>query len=141
MKVEHLRHNVGVEILRGTEMSDYDIQLKPIYSGLELISVPEASKLSDHHWFNRTLCEINDSYLRIGVFDGDFHWHKHEEEDEFFYVVEGELFIDIEDAETIALKPKEGVLVPRNVMHRPRAPHGATVLMIENKTIDPKGVT
>lgn len=121
-------------------MTDYDIQLQPIYSGLEKINIPEASKLSDHHWFNRTLCEINDAYLRIGVFDGDFHWHKHEKEDEFFYVVDGELLIDIEGKETIHLLPKEGALIPKNIMHRPRAPKGATVLMIENKTIDPRGV-
>lgn len=120
-------------------MNDYDIVMKPVYQGLEKVSIAETKKMSDHHWFNRTLSEVNGSYVRLGVFDGEFHWHKHEEEDEFFFVVEGELDIDIENGETICLKEKEGVMVPKGVSHRPRAPKGATVLMVENKSIDPRG--
>ncbi|MEN8185469.1 MAG: cupin domain-containing protein, partial [Myxococcota bacterium] len=94
---------------------------------------------SDHPWFNRTLCRVNDSLVRIGVFQGEFHWHVHEEEDEFFFVVEGRLEIEIEGKATIALESGEGVMVPRGVRHRPTARTGATVLMVENDTIVPTG--
>ena len=117
----------------------YDIQMKPLHAGLEKVSVHAAKKLSDHHWFNRTLCRVNDSLIRIGVFEGEFHWHAHEEEDELFYVVDGRLEIEIEGQESIVLGPQQCVMVPRGVRHRPLAPDGATVLMVEASTIVPTG--
>lgn len=118
---------------------NYDIQMNPVYQGLEHISIAEAKKLSDHHWFNRTLCTVNDAAIRIGVFEGEFHWHAHEEEDEFFLVLEGELEIEVEGREPIVLKAHQGTMVPRGVRHRPKAPNGATVLMVERDTIVPTG--
>ncbi len=118
---------------------DYDITLKPIHAGLEKISVAAAEKLSDHPWFNRTLCTVNDAAVRIGVFHGEFHWHSHEKEDEFFLVLQGELEIELEGRAPVLLKPHEGVLVPKGVRHRPKAPNGATVLMVEKDTIVPTG--
>jgi mannose-6-phosphate isomerase-like protein (cupin superfamily) len=118
---------------------DYDIKTQPVHAGLEKISIAEDKKLSDHHWFNRTLCSVNKSVVRFGVFQGDFHWHAHEREDEFFFVLEGSLEIEIEGRATIVLGVHEGVMVPRGVRHRPRAPKGATVLMVEDDTIVPTG--
>ena len=120
-------------------MEQYDIQMAPICNGLEKVRIDDAKKLSDHPWFNRTLCRVNDSFVRIGVFQGEFHWHAHEKEDEFFYVLEGELEIKIEGRNSILLKPNEGVMIPKNVRHKPKAPNGATVLMIEKDTIVPTG--
>ena len=117
----------------------YDIRMQPLFAGLERISVADAKGLSDHPWFNRTLCKVNDSLVRIGVFKGEFHWHAHETEDEFFYGVDGALVIEIEGQESIALGPGEGTMVPRGVRHRPVAPGGAAVLMVENDTIVPTG--
>jgi mannose-6-phosphate isomerase-like protein (cupin superfamily) len=105
----------------------------------EKISIASVKEMSDHHWFNRTLCAVNDSLVRVGVFHGEFHWHAHEKEDEFFLVLEGVLDIDIEGQGTVTLNPSEGVMVPRGVRHRPRAPSGATVLMVEQATIVPTG--
>lgn len=117
----------------------YDIQLGPLHGGLEKIRVADAKQLSDHPWFNRTLCQVNDALVRIGVFKGEFHWHVHEDEDEFFYVVDGELEIELENRETAVLQPGEGLMVPRGVRHRPTARAGATVLMVESDTIVPTG--
>jgi mannose-6-phosphate isomerase-like protein (cupin superfamily) len=120
-------------------MQPYDIVMKPVFAGLEKVEVAAVKKLSDHPWFNRTLCEVNDSLVRVGVFKGEFHWHEHEREDEFFLVLEGVLEIEFEVRETVVLKPSEGILVPRGVRHRPKAPSGATVLMVEQNSIVPTG--
>ena len=118
---------------------DYDITMRPVYKNLEKISIDEAKKLSNHHWFNRTLCAVNNSAVRIGVFNGEFHWHAHEREDEFFFVLEGRLEIEIENRASVQLGPFEGVVVPKGVRHRPKAVTGATVLMVEQDTIVPTG--
>ena len=89
-------------------------------------------------WWNRTLCEVNDSWVRLGVMEGDFHWHKHEEEDEFFFVLEGHLDIELEDR-TVSLGPSEGFTVPRGVMHFPHARGRTVVLMVEKAGLVPTG--
>ena len=117
---------------------NYDIQMAPLYGGLERIELAAVEESTDHPWFNRTLCAVNDCLVRVGVFQGEFHWHQHDDEDELFYVVEGELFIDLED-KTVRLGPREGVLVPRTVRHRPRAPERTVVLMFEGAGVQPTG--
>ena len=118
---------------------NYDIVTKPVYEGLQTIPIDAVKKLSDHPWFNRTLCGVNGSLVRIGVFKGEFHWHAHEKEDEFFLVLEGALEIELEGRDSAKLGPMEGVMVPRGVRHRPKAPNGAVVLMVEQDTIVPTG--
>lgn len=118
---------------------EYDIKMAPIHKGLEKITIAGAEKLSDHPWFNRTLCTVNEAAIRIGVFEGEFHWHAHQEEDEFFLVLSGELEIEIEGQDSIRLKQHEGTMVPKGIRHRPKAPSGATVLMVERNTIVPTG--
>ncbi|KAA6457324.1 cupin domain-containing protein [Acidobacteria bacterium AB60] len=89
-------------------------------------------------WFNQTLCQVNGSVVRLGVFEGEYHWHKHDEDDEFFYVMEGTLYIDLEDR-VVELLPGQGFVVPRTVVHRTRAPQRTSVLMVENAGIIPTG--
>lgn len=91
-----------------------------------------------HQWFNQSLCEVNGSVVRLGVVQGEYHWHKHTDDDEFFYVVEGRLFVDLEDR-TIELGPRQGVVVPKNVAHRTRADERTVMLMVENRGIVPAG--
>ncbi len=116
----------------------YDIRMAALFGGLEHIEIDAVARSSDHPWFNRTLCQVNDCLIRVGVFEGEFHWHSHDQEDEFFYVVQGQLFIDFEDR-TVCLSPNEGVLVPRGVRHRPRAPTKTVVLMFEGAGVRPTG--
>jgi len=120
-------------------MQNYDIVTAPVFTALEKISVSRVKQLSDHHWFNRTLCQVNDSLVRIGVFTGEFHWHSHDAEDEFFLVLEGVLEIEIEGRDAVTLNVGEGIMVPKGVRHRPIARTGATVLMVEQATIVPTG--
>jgi mannose-6-phosphate isomerase-like protein (cupin superfamily) len=92
----------------------------------------------EYKWYNQTLCQVNGSVVRLGVFDGEYHWHKHADDDEFFYVVEGELLIDLED-KTVALPPRKGFVVPKGIVHRTRAKERTVVLMVENAGIIPTG--
>ena len=116
----------------------YDINLDVKFQPLELIDLPSIVAECKEKWFNQTLTQVNESVVRIGIVQGEFHWHKHDDDDEFFYVVDGRLLIDIE-GRTIELKPKQGVTIPKGVMHRPRAPRKTVMLMVETKAIEPTG--
>jgi quercetin dioxygenase-like cupin family protein len=116
----------------------YETRLNVLYGPLEVIdihAVPDADKFK---WFNQTLCQVNGSVIRMGVFEGEYHWHKHDEEDEFFFVVDGKLLIDLE-GRVVELAPGHALMVPRKVMHRTRAIERTTVLMVENAGIIPTG--
>jgi mannose-6-phosphate isomerase-like protein (cupin superfamily) len=108
------------------------------HQSLELIDEKAISDSVKDKWWNQTLCQVNDSVVRLGVVQGEYHWHKHDNDDEYFYVVEGELHIDLEDR-TIDLKPRQGVVIPKGVMHRPRAPQRTVILMVETIAIVPTG--
>ncbi len=124
--------------MAGTAEYPYETRLNLLHGPLEIIdihAVPDADKFK---WFNQTLCQVNGSVIRMGVFEGEYHWHKHDEEDEFFFVVDGKLLIDLE-GRTVDLAPGQGMMVPRKVMHRTRAVERTTVLMVENAGIIPTG--
>jgi mannose-6-phosphate isomerase-like protein (cupin superfamily) len=119
-------------------VTDYDIRLDEKYEALTKVDIP-AEIATNEPWFNQTLTRVNDSVVRLGIIEGEFHWHKHDEEDEFFLVLEGELLIDIEEGETISLTPHEGFTVPKGVVHRTRAPGRTAILMVEGAGVVPTG--
>ncbi len=108
------------------------------FGHLELIDVP-AEAAAHEPWFNETLASVNDAVIRLGVIDGDFHWHKHDDQDEFFLVLDGELLIDVEGADTITLGRHQACSVPKGVVHRTRAPRRTTILMVEAAGVMPVG--
>ena len=116
----------------------YSINLDTRYGPLEVIDVQALVDTCRDPRYNQTLCRVNDSVVRLGVLQGEFHWHKHEEEDEFFYVVEGRFVIDLE-GRTVELTPRQGFAVPKGVMHRTRAPERTVVLMVEGAGVVPTG--
>ena len=116
----------------------YNINLDVKYDHLELIDVPEIVRNTKEKWSNQTLTQVNDSVVRIAIVEGEFHWHKHDNDDEFFFVLEGTLFVDLED-KTFELNPGQGVTVSKGVVHRTRAPKKTVMLMVENKGIIPTG--
>ncbi len=118
--------------------SPYSINLNTRFGPLELIDVQALVDACKEPWYNQTLCRINDCVVRLGVLQGEFHWHKHDKEDEFFYVVEGRFEIDL-DGRTVELGPRQGFSVPKGVMHRTRAPERTVILMIEGAGIKPTG--
>ena len=116
----------------------YIIHNEVKYQPLELIDVARLQRETKEQWVNYTLSEVNDSVVRLGVLQGEFHWHKHDREDEFFFVLEGRLFLDLE-GKTVELGPRQGLVVPRGAMHRTRAPQRTVVLMVEAATVTPTG--
>jgi mannose-6-phosphate isomerase-like protein (cupin superfamily) len=116
----------------------YAINLDPRFAPLELIDVQALVDACKDPWYNQTLCQVNDCVVRLGVLQGEFHWHKHDRDDEFFYVVEGRFLIDLE-GRTVELMPRQGFTVPKGVMHRTRAPERTVVLMVEPAGVVPTG--
>ncbi len=122
-----------------TKEYNYVTQLDIKYDHLSLIDIPQLVATCKDKWFNQTLTRVNDSVVRLGIVEGEYHWHKHENDDEFFFVLEGKLWIDVENHETIELNPLQGTTIPKGVMHRPRAPQKTIMLMVETHQIEPTG--
>jgi mannose-6-phosphate isomerase-like protein (cupin superfamily) len=116
----------------------YAIHTDVKFNPLELIDIGKLQEECKQNWFNQSLCQVNDCVVRLGVVMGEFHWHKHDQEDEFFYVVAGRFLIDLE-GRTVELTPQQGFTVPKGVLHRTRAPERTVILMIEGRTVTPTG--
>ena len=112
--------------------------LNVLHGPLEVVDVGALAEACTHQWYNQTLVRVNDSVVRVAVIEGEYHWHKHDDEDEFFYVVDGCLVIDLE-GRTVELSPKQGFVVPKGVIHRTRAPGRTVILMVEGAGIIPTG--
>jgi mannose-6-phosphate isomerase-like protein (cupin superfamily) len=108
------------------------------FPALAVVDVPALVAAVTDRWWNQTLCKVNDSVIRLGVMQGEYHWHKHDNDDEFFFVLDGHFIIDLEN-ESIDLQPRQGYVVPRGVVHRTRAPDRAVILMVETASIVPTG--
>lgn len=116
----------------------YDIRLDEKFGHLTPIDV-DAEAATREPWFNQTLTRVNDAVVRLGVLEGEFHWHKHDVEDEFFLVLQGELLIEVDGAETVRLRPHQGYTMPRGVMHKTSAPQRTVVVMVEAAGVVPTG--
>ncbi len=116
----------------------YETRLNIYYQPLQVIEEKALADACIYKWYNQTLCQVNASVVRLGVVEGEYHWHKHDEDDEFFYVVEGQLLIDLENR-TVELSPRQGFVVPKGVIHRTRARQRTVILMVENARIVPTG--
>ncbi len=121
-----------------TQDYPYETHLNLRFAQNEVVDVNALVAAVKHPWYNQTLCQVNDSVVRVGVVKGEYHWHKHDNDDEFFYVVDGKLLIDLE-GETVELTPGKGYVVSKGVMHRTRAPEKTVMLMVENAGIIPTG--
>jgi mannose-6-phosphate isomerase-like protein (cupin superfamily) len=117
---------------------DYVTKLDIKYEHLQRMDISQMVKECKDKWFNQTLTQVNESVVRLGIVEGEYHWHKHDNDDEFFFVLEGQLLIDLE-GQTIELNSNQGVTISRGVMHRPRAPKRTVMLMVETSAIQPTG--
>ena len=122
----------------GNASLPYETRLNVLHGPLEVIDEKAIGDGCEYDWFNQTLCRVNDAVVRLGVVKGEYHWHKHDGDDEFFYVIEGKLLIDLE-GRTVELLPRQGFVVPRGTMHRTRAMERTSILMVENYGIIPTG--
>lgn len=117
---------------------NYVTKLDIKFNHLEIIDIPDMVKNCKDKWFNQTLTKVNDSVVRVGIVEGEYHWHKHDNDDEFFFVLEGKLLIDFKD-KTFELSPGQGMTVSRGLVHRTRALQKTVMLMVENSSIEPTG--
>ena len=122
----------------------YDTRLDVRFGPLEVIDVHAVAAGVTHPWFNQTLCHVNDTVVRVGVLQGEYHWHHHDVEDELFFVLEGLFIVDLasdgeSEIESVELRPGQGFVVPHGVRHRTRAPVRSLVLMVEPRSIVPTG--
>jgi len=116
----------------------YATHLNVLYEPLEVVDVQRLVGAVTDQWYNQTLCQVNDSVVRLGVIQGEYHWHKHDDLDEFFYVVDGKFVIDLE-GRSVELLPRQGFVVPKGVLHCTRAPERTVILMVEGANIVPTG--
>ena len=121
-----------------TDEYPYETRLNVLFGPLELIDEKALADVCEFTWFNQTLCLVNDSVVRMAVVEGEYHWHKHDSDDEFFFTLDGKLLIDLEDR-TVELLPRQGFVVPRGVIHRTRAEERTSILMVETAGIIPTG--
>ena len=121
------------------EQFNYVTKLDVKFEHLQRIDVNQMVKECTDKWFNQTLTDVNSSVVRLGIVEGEYHWHKHDNDDEFFFVLSGQLLIDVEGDQTIELNPNQGVTITKGVMHRPRAPKKTVMLMVETSAIVPTG--
>ncbi len=102
---------------------------------MEIEKINLAAKLAtfNEYWTPKIVGELNGQYVKVAKFKGEFVMHKHDAEDELFYVIDGQLFIQLED-KTLELNAGECVVIPRGVEHKPFAPKEVSVLLFEPKT-------
>lgn len=124
--------------MRQVDDYPYATHLDIRYAPMAVVDVPALVAACTDRWYNQTLCKVNDSIVRLGVMQGEYHWHKHDNDDEFFFVLDGRFVIDLEDR-SIELQPRQGFVVPKGILHRTRAPEQAVILMVENAGIVPTG--
>lgn len=118
----------------------YVNRMNVLFGPLEVVEEKQISDSCSYPWFNQTLCEVNDTWIRLGVCQGEYHWHEHSDTDEFFYVIEGRWLIDLE-GRTVELGPRQGYVIPKGMKHRPRAPVRTVILMAEKKGVIPTGTS
>jgi mannose-6-phosphate isomerase-like protein (cupin superfamily) len=121
-----------------TRTYPYATHLNILFQQLDEIDLPALVSTVKDQWYNQTLCKVNESVVRLGVMKGEYHWHKHDNDDEFFFCLEGNFIVDLENR-SVTLPPLHGITVPKGVIHRTRAPDRCVILMIENAGIVPTG--
>jgi len=106
----------------------YTTHLDIKFDPLALIDVDQLAKSVTDQWYNQTLCRVNDSVVRLGVMQGEYHWHKHDNDDEFFYVLSGRFIIDLEGRSVESAQSGLGRPKGRDALHagtrKKRDPHG-----------------
>jgi mannose-6-phosphate isomerase-like protein (cupin superfamily) len=132
---------IQITIMNSNESAQdfpYKTYLNILHAPLEVIDVQELADACTDKWYNQTLCKVNDSVVRLAVIQGEYHWHEHNDIDEFFFVLDGHFLIDLEDR-VVDLAPRQGFVVPKGVRHRTRAPERTAILMVERADIVPTG--
>jgi len=117
------------------DVSGYAIHYAPLFQTLQKMDVQQLIDTVAEPWYNQTLIQVGEALVRLGVMQGELHWHRHDGQDEFFYLLEGEFHIELEGRETVVLRPNQAFSVPAGMLHRPVVPVRSAVIMIEKAGI------
>jgi mannose-6-phosphate isomerase-like protein (cupin superfamily) len=117
----------------------YTIRDEPLFGALQTIDLPDLIDQVEEAWYNQALIRVDDVMVRLAVVQGEFHWHTHDNQDEFFLVLDGKLRVEVEAAEPVELQPKQAFTVPAGMRHRSAAPVRSSVLIIERVGTLPAG--
>lgn len=104
---------------------------QPLVAALQRLDVQRLIDDTADAWHNQTRCRVGDTVVRLGVMQGEHHWHKHDEQDEFFFLLDGLFRIELKGLDTVELRPRQAFIVPKRLLHRPVVPQRSAVLMIE----------
>jgi mannose-6-phosphate isomerase-like protein (cupin superfamily) len=121
-----------------SEFEKYSINTEILFDYMETIDIRKIINESKEQWQNYSLCKVNNNVVRIGIIQGEFHWHKHDSGDEFFLVLEGKLIIEFGD-KLVELLPLQSIVIPKGMMHKTKAPERTSILMIEDLKVKPTG--
>ncbi len=100
---------------------------------MDVVNLNDKFSLFQEHWQPKIAGEVNDAYIKLVKFKGEFLWHKHDAEDELFLVVKGKMIIKLRDR-TLQLAEGEFAIIPKGVEHMPVAEEEVHVMLIEPKT-------
>lgn len=117
------------------EPTRYAISYQPLADVLQVLDVQRLIDSTTDDWYNQTLCQVGDVVVRLGVMQGEYHWHKHDEQDEFFFVLDGLFRIELDGMDPVELGPRQAFTVPKGLPHRPVVPRRSAVLMIERADV------
>jgi mannose-6-phosphate isomerase-like protein (cupin superfamily) len=118
-----------------TDPTGYAINYQPLAAALQVLDVQHLIDSTSDAWYNQTLCRVGDVVVRLGVMQGEYHWHKHDEQDEFFFVLDGLFRIELDGMDPVELRPRQAFTVPKGLLHRPVVPQRSAVLMIERADV------
>jgi len=94
------------------------------------VNIDKKLSLFSEHWDPKIVGELNGQYVKLVKFMGEFVWHKHDTEDEMFYVLKGKFNMEYRD-KTVEINENEFIIVPRGVEHKPVAPEEVSVMLFE----------
>lgn len=100
---------------------------------IKSINLKEKASLIQDHWNPHIIAELNGQHVKLAKIQGEFVWHKHDEEDEMFMVLSGLMQIELRD-KTITIHPNEIVVIPKGIEHKPQALEETTILLFEPAT-------
>jgi mannose-6-phosphate isomerase-like protein (cupin superfamily) len=118
-----------------TDPTGYAINYQPLADVLQVLDVQHLIDTTTEAWYNQTLCRVGDVVVRLGVMHGEYHWHKHDEQDEFFFVLDGLFRIELDGMDPVELHPRQAFTVPKGLLHRPVVPQRSALLMIERADV------
>ncbi|CAN5519250.1 cupin domain-containing protein [soil metagenome] len=97
------------------------------------VNIEEKLSLFQDYWNPRIVGELNGQHVKLAKLQGEFVWHKHDDEDELFYVLDGTLKMEFRD-KTVEIKPNEFIIVPKGIEHRPVADTEVAIMLFEPAT-------